>query len=134
MRQRWLLMGWLAAIAACTSEKLVTSPIDDVLTDGKAVFRFDTFGDEAFWTDTLRMHQVVQGVSPKTALAVGLKVDVAALPGALVSQLSAGQVDLDAPATTVALLKLNAVVGVQASVDGNNTITRFGVTCALCHS
>ena len=50
MRPRWLLMGWLAAIAACTSEKLVTSPIDDVLTDGKAVFRFDTFGDEAFWT------------------------------------------------------------------------------------
>src|SRR3989440_12669320 len=86
MRQRWLLMGWLAAIAACTSEKLVTSPIDDVLTDGKTVFRFDTFGDEAFWTDTLKMHQVVQGISPKTALGVGLKVDVDALPAGLVSR------------------------------------------------
>src|SRR2546426_773927 len=95
MRQRWLLMGWLAAIAACTSEKLVTSPIDDVLTDGKAVFRFDTFGDEAFWTDTLKMHQVVQGISPKTALGVGLKVDLDALPAGLVSQLKAGQVNLD---------------------------------------
>src|SRR6266513_706683 len=134
MRQRWLLMGWLAAIAACRSEKLVTSPIDGVLTDGKAVFRFDTFGDEAFWTDTLKMHQVVQGISPKTALGVGLKVDVDALPAGLVSQLKAGQVNLDDPATTVVLLSLNAVVGVQATVDATNTITRFGVTCALCHS
>jgi len=134
MRPRWLLMGWLAAIAACTSEKLVTSPIDDVLTDGKAVFRFDTFGDEAFWTDTLKMHQVVQGISPKTALGVGLKVDLDALPAGLVSQLKAGQVNLDDPGTTVALLALNAVVGVQASVDATNTVTRFGVTCALCHS
>ena len=134
MRQRWLLMGWLAAIAACRSEKLVTSPIDGVLTDGKAVFRFDTFGDEAFWTDTLKMHQVVQGISPKTALGVGLKVDVDALPAGLVSQLKAGQVNLDDPATTVALLSLNAVVGVQATVDATKTITRFGVTCALCHS
>src|SRR2546423_7036546 len=134
MRQRWLLMGWLAAIAACTSEKLVTSPIDGVLTDGQHIFRFDTCGDEAFWTDTLKMHQVVQGISPKTALGVGLKVDVGALPAALVSQLKAGQVNLDDPATTVALLALNAVVGVQASVDATHTITRFGVTCALCHS
>ena len=134
MRQRWLLMGWLAAIAACRSEKLVTSPIDGVLTDGKAVFRFDTFGDEAFWTDTLKMHQVVQGISPKTALGVGLKVDVDALPAGLVSQLKAGQVNLDDPATTVVLLSLNAVVGVQATVDATKTITRFGVTCALCHS
>src|SRR3989442_12755094 len=130
MRHRWLL-ALIASVSAC-SESPTSSPIERTLLDGQHVFRFDTFGDEAFWTDTLRMHQVVQGVSPKTALAVGLKVDVAALPGALVSQLRAGQVDLDAPATTVALLKLNAVVGVQASVDGNNTITRFGVTCALC--
>jgi len=133
MTHRWPLAALLGCIFACT-ESTTSSPIERTLLDGQHVFRFDTFGDEAFWTDTLRMHQVVQGVSPKTALAVGLKVDVAALPGALVSQLRAGQVDLDAPATTVALLKLNAVVGVQASVDGNNTITRFGVTCALCHS
>src|SRR5437870_10255797 len=126
MRQRWLLATVLVSVVACT-ESPTSSPIERTLFDGQRIFRFDTFDDEAFWTDTLRMHQVVQGVSPKTALAVGLKVDVAALPGALVSQLSAGQVDLDAPATTVALLKLNAVVGVQASVDGNNTITRFGV-------
>src|SRR5205814_10495718 len=133
MRQRWLLMGWLAAIAACRSEKLVTSPIDGVLTDGKAVFRFDTFGDEAFWTDTLKMHQVVQGISPKTALGVGLKVDVDALPAGLVSQLKAGQANLDDPATTVTLLSLNAVVGVPATVASTKTIPRLRVTCPLCH-
>src|SRR2546423_14459777 len=124
MRQRWLLMGWLAAIAACTSEKLVTSPIDGVLTDGKAVFRFDTFGDEAFWTDTLKMHQVVQGISPKTALGVGLKVDVDALPAALVSQLQAGPGNLHDPATTVAPLPLHAVVRGPGRVDAAHTITR----------
>ena len=133
MRNRWLLTALLGCVAACT-ESPTNSPIERTLLDGQRVFRFDTFGDEAFWTDTLRMHQVVQGVSPKTALAVGLKVDVDALPRALVSQLMAGQVNLDDPAVTVALLKLNAVVGVQAGVDGTNTITRFGVTCALCHS
>src|SRR5256885_11937895 len=104
-----------------------------VLRD-QLISRFDTFGDEAFWTDTLKMHQVVQGVSPRPAPTVGLKVDVDALPSTLVAQLKAGQVNLADPATTVALLKLNAVVGVQATVNANDSITRFGVTCALCHS
>lgn len=97
--------------------------------DGQRIFRFDTFGDEQFWTDTLQLHKVVEtSVDPTTALKVGLKVDAEALPPGLL-----GQVDLTAPATTVALLKLNAVVGIQATVD-NNRITRLGVTCALCHS
>jgi cytochrome c5 len=133
MTPRLLAIALLTAFTACT-ESPTSSPIEQTLFDGRRVFRFDTFGDEAFWTDTLRMHQVVQGVSPRTALAVGLKVDVDALPPALVSQLQAGQVNLDDPAVTAALLKLNAVVGVQASVDAGNTITRFGITCALCHS
>jgi mono/diheme cytochrome c family protein len=98
--------------------------------DGQRIFRFDTFGNEQFWTDTLQMHKVVEtSVDPTTALKVGLKVDAEALPSGLL-----GQVDLKDPATTVALLKLNAVVGIQATVDGNNRITRLGVTCALCHS
>ncbi|HJS47112.1 MAG TPA: hypothetical protein VJ773_03895 [Gemmatimonadales bacterium] len=100
---------------------------------GQDIFRFDTFGDEAFWTDTLRMHEVIQaGVSPATALAVGLKVDAEAVP----AEVLAGA-DLDDPATTVALLKLNAVVGahgVVETIDGRDTLVSFGVTCALCHS
>jgi hypothetical protein len=111
-----------------------TAPSPQTLADGKQIFRFDTFGDETFWTDTLRMHEVVQGIPPTTALAVGLKVDADTLPPEVVQALQAGHVDLNDPATTVTLLKLGAIVGVRASVDANNRITQFGVTCALCHS
>lgn len=110
---------------------------DDVggLERGRQIFRFDTFGDETFWTDTLRMHQVIRSaVSPKTALSVGLKVDVAALPASLKQALAAGQVNLDDPAVTVALLKLRAVVGLMGEVDENNVLRRVGITCAICHS
>lgn len=100
------------------------------LANGQRVFRFDTFGDEQFWTDTLQMNQVVESaVDPTTALKVGLKVDADVLPPGILQK-----VDLKSPATTVALLKMNAVVGVQATVDANNHITRLGITCALCHS
>ena len=109
-----------------------------LVADGKEIFRFDTFGDEQYWTDTLRMHEVIQsGVSPATALSVGLKVDVDALPEAVKTALANGDVDLTDPATTVALLKLNAVVGLKGQVEtmgGRDTLVRFGVTCALCHS
>lgn len=105
-----------------------SSPV--LIAEGKRVFRFDTFGNEQLWTDKLRLHEVVeQNVDPTTALAVGLKVDAEVLPPGILEQ-----VDLKSPATTVALLKMNAVVGLQASVDANNHITKLGVTCALCHS
>lgn len=105
-----------------------------VLAEGRQIFRFDTFGDETFWTDTLRLHEVVETVSPTTALAVGLKVDADTLPAAVLQAIQAGQVDLNDPATTVTLLKLGAVVGLIATVDENNHITKLGTTCALCHS
>ena len=105
-----------------------TSPA--LVAEGQKIFRFDTFGDEQVWTDTLRLHEVVEkNVDPTTALKVGLKVDADVLPTGILEQ-----VDLKSPATTVALLKMNAVVGLQATVDANNHITRLGVTCALCHS
>src|SRR5918997_1475102 len=85
--------------------------------DGQAIFRFDTFGDEQLWTDVLRMHEVIPTVNPVTALAVGLKVDVDALPDPVVAALRAGEVDLTNPAVTVELLRLNAVVGVKGSVN-----------------
>jgi len=102
--------------------------------DGQAIFRYDTFGDEQLWTDTLRMHEAVATVSPETALAVGIKVDVDALPQSVIAALKAGQVDLQDPAVTLALLKANAVVGLQGTVDEAGTLTRVGITCALCHS
>jgi len=100
------------------------------IADGQRVFRFETFGDEKVWTDTLHLNEVVEkNVDPTTALSVGLKVDADALPAGILQT-----VDLKSPATTVALLKMNAVVGLQATVDANNHITQLGVTCALCHS
>ena len=102
--------------------------------EGQAIFRFDTFGDEQLWTDVLRMHEVIPAVDPATALAVGLKVDVDALPAQVVDAIRAGQVDLTNPAVTVELIRLNAVVGVKGSVNEAGQLTRVGITCALCHS
>jgi hypothetical protein len=102
--------------------------------EGQAIFRFDTFGDEQLWTDVLRMHDVISAVGPATALAVGLKVDVDALPPGVIAALRAGTVNLKDPAVTIELLRLNAVVGVKGSVDGAGQLTTVGVTCALCHS
>ena len=101
---------------------------------GQAIFRYDTFGDEQLWTDVLRMHEVVATVSPAAALAVGLKVDVDALPRQLIAALRARQVDLNDPAVTVELLRLNAVLGVQGKVSSTGQLTSLGITCALCHS
>jgi hypothetical protein len=114
------------------------------LAEGRQIFRFDTFGDEAFWGDALRLHEAIAGaanagvgtgVSPETALAVGLKVDVDALPHELRNALRKGRVDLTNPATTLALLKLDAVVGVRGFFDDSGQRLRsVGITCALCHS
>lgn len=111
--------------------------------DGQQIFRYDTFGDEAFWGDALKLHLAVAGeknggvgpgVSPRTAFLVGLKVDVAALPKALQAKLRAGRIDLDDPATTLALLKLNAVLGVTGFFDPAGRLASMGIQCALCHS
>jgi len=125
--------------AACGSDK-PTDPgkIPAVIDEGQQIFRFETFGDESQWTDTLRMHEVIAAaVDPTTALSVGLKVDAEALPPAVVAGVQDGSVDLKSPATTVALLKLNAVVGIRGTVSsegGVDKLTRVGITCALCHS
>jgi hypothetical protein len=101
---------------------------------GRAIFRFDTFGDEQLWTGVLRMHEPIATLSPQQALAVGLKVDLDALPPAVVAALKAGQVDLTDPAVTRTLLRANAVVGVKGRVDAAGALTSVGITCALCHS
>jgi hypothetical protein len=114
-----------------------------MLEEGKKTFRYATFGSEAFWGDALQLHKAIAGeknggvgpgVSPKTALSVGLKVDADALPPALKKKLAAGKVDLDDPATTIALLKLNAVVGVTAFASPDGSVKSMGIQCAFCHS
>jgi mono/diheme cytochrome c family protein len=113
----------------------VALPRAQSTTDGQAIFRYDTFGDEQLWTDFLQMQHVISQVSPATALSVGLKVDADALPATVIDALKSGQVDLGDPAVTVQLLKLNAVVGVIGKVAGaNNNLATVGITCALCHS
>jgi hypothetical protein len=105
---------------------------------GQEVFRYHTFGDEQLWTDRLRMHEVIESsIDPVTALGLGLKVDVEALPESVRAAIAEGSADLTDPATTVALIQLNAVVGVVGkveTVDGRQRLTEVGVTCALCHS
>ena len=115
-----------------------SAPDAQLVAQGKDIFRFDTFGDESFWTDTLRMHTVIESaVDPITALSVGLKVDSDSLPPSVVQGIQSGAISLKDPATTVALLKLNAVVGVRGivtTVGGKDTLIKVGITCALCHS
>jgi mono/diheme cytochrome c family protein len=140
-----MLFGVAVAGVFAACDDAGTSPLDQpqvldptLVAQGKDIFRFNTFEDERYWTDTLRMHEVVQtGVSPATALAVGLKVDVDSLPSAVRTALANGQVNLNSPATTVTLLKLGAVVGLKGTVqtvNGRDTLTQLGITCALCHS
>lgn len=116
---------------------------DSQIQKGMRTFRFDTFGDEAWWGDTLRLHEAIEGakfggtgpgISPATALSLGLKVDLDALPPALVQQLKKGKVDLNDPAVTLALLKLNAVLGVTGHLQSDGSLRSVGIQCALCHS
>lgn len=129
-----LLCLLLAGAAGCGGGGRVDAAL---VAEGKQTFRHDTFGDETKWTDALHMEQVVATVDPTTALSVGLKVDAEALPPEVVAGIRSGAVSLTDPATTVALLKLDAVLGLEGTVEdvgGTDTLTRLGVTCALCHS
>jgi cytochrome c5 len=135
----WGVAGLAAAvISACGGNDDSAAEQAALVAQGQHIFRFDTFGDETQWTDTLRMHEVIStAVDPATALSVGLKVDADALPAAVVTGIKDGSVDLKSPETTVALLKLDAVLGLKGTVvtiSGKDTLTRVGVTCSLCHS
>lgn len=159
----WKLFGVISLVLFCflafarqneslqEQESGTAAPFDSVVhsnsersfAQGKQTFRFDTFGDEAFWGDTLHLHQAIEGaklggvgpgVSPITALNVGLKVDVDALPASLVEALKEGKVNLNDPATTLALLKLNSVLGLTGHFNSQGQLSSIGIQCALCHS
>jgi hypothetical protein len=141
---RLSLLTLVVSLFACTEQRFIAEqnrsaatlearragrPLE-VPTNGQFIFRHWTFGDEPFWTDTLHLNEVVEtGVSPATALAVGLKVDAEQLPPGLLAS-----ADLASPATTVELLRLNAIVGLEGQVSADKHLTRLGITCALCHS
>lgn len=155
------LRGIIASALAIIALLLITTPvgsriakllnfdkqIDDhaeqLLAEGRQTFRFDTFGDEAFWGGMLQLHQAIQGtqfggvgdgLSPVEALTLGLKVDVDALPKNLVKQVQHGKVDLNDPAVTLVLLRHDAVLGVKGFFNEDNSLNSVGITCALCHS
>lgn len=124
-------------------DRQIDSNVEQMMEEGRDIFRNDTFGDEAFWGDLLQIHKAIAGaglggigpgVSPKTALAVGLKVDFDALPNSLVKDLQKGRINLDDPATTIALLRLDAVVGLKGFFNPDGGLGSVGISCALCHS
>jgi hypothetical protein len=124
-------------------DRAIITNVRQLVEEGRQTFRFDTFGDESFWGDALQLHQAIKGaklggvdpgLSPNAALGLGLKVDVDVLPPVLVNQLRTGEVDLDDPATTVALLKLKAVVGLTGFFDSAGNLQSVGIQCSLCHS
>ena len=125
------------------NDRAIEANAKKMLEEGRRIFRFDTFGSETFWGDALQLHKAItgeknggvgDGLSPKTALSVGLKVDADALPTELVTKMRAGKVDLGDPATTVALLKFDAVVGVKGFFDQKGNLKSVGLRCAVCHS
>ncbi|HJU60625.1 MAG TPA: hypothetical protein VJ864_01150 [Candidatus Binatia bacterium] len=124
-------------------DRAIITNARQLVEEGRQTFRFDTFGDESFWGDALQLHQAIKGaklggvgpgLSPNAALGLGLKLDVDLLPPAVTNQLRTGKVNLDDPATTVALLKLNAVVGLTGFFDSAGNLQSIGIQCSLCHS
>jgi hypothetical protein len=134
----------IASVSRSTTKQSFAAapPSSRFVARGRQIFRFDTFGDQAFWGGALQLHRALAGsknggvgpgVSPKTALSVGLKVDSTAIPRRVAAAIKAGKVDLDDPKVTLTLLKLKAVVGVRGFFRGNR-LTSVGLTCAVCHS
>jgi hypothetical protein len=106
----------------------------EMITQGRQIFRFDTFGDEAFWGDSLKLHQTINHLAPSQALQLGLKIDSEALPSAVIDAIKKGTVNLHDPTVTLLLIKLNAVLGVKGFFNENGTLKSVGLTCAVCHS
>jgi cytochrome c5 len=143
-----VLFVFVVMLAQCVKHHDDSHDMEDVpnpalVKEGKKIFRFDTFGDEDFWSGLLHIDKAIagaknggfgSGVSPKTALAVGLKVDAEAIPADVVAAIKSGAVNLDDPASTIALLKLNAVVGLKGNFNATGKLNSVGITCAVCHS
>jgi hypothetical protein len=130
-------------VAAVTPEDPISANAKRMIEEGRQIFRYETFGDEAYWSTALQLDKAIAGaknggvgagLSPKAALAAGLKVDMDAIPADVAAAIKAGKVNLDDPAVTLTLLQLNAVVGVKGTFDNNKKLLSIGLTCASCHS
>jgi hypothetical protein len=130
-------------VAAVTPEDPISANAKRMIEEGRQIFRYETFGDEAYWSTALQLDKAIAGaknggvgagLSPKAALAAGLKVDMDAIPADVAAAIKAGKVNLDDPAVTLTLLQLNAVVGVKGTFDNNKKFLSIGLTCASCHS
>src|SRR5207302_2649041 len=138
-----LVNGTRTALSSSRAEPtLSAAERESLVVRGRQIFRYDTFGDQTFWGGALQLHKAIEGkalggvgsgVSPKVALAVGLKVDSAKIPRPVTAAIRAKKVNLNSPKTTLALLKLNAVVGVRGFFNGGR-LSSVGITCAVCHS
>ena len=124
-------------------EDAVAANATKMVEEGRETFRFETFGDESFWTDALQLNKAIAGskhggvgagLSPKAALAAGLKVDMDVIPTDVADGIKSGKVNLDDPAVTMTLLQINAVVGVKGTFDAQKNLVSIGLTCASCHS
>jgi hypothetical protein len=104
-----------------------------LLGEGRDTFRNDTFGDEAFWGDTLHLHEALATLTPAQVLSLGVKVDSQALPHNTIAALRSGRLNVNDPGVTLELLRADAVVGVKGVFTGS-TLSSVGITCALCHS
>ncbi len=132
-----------SAAAPGTFDAVIEQHQGDLFNLGRQIFRGDTFGDERFWSDTLKLHQAIggarfggvgPGVSPATALAVGLKLDVDAIPRNVLSAIANKAIDLNDPANTLALINAKAVLGIVPVGGSGGQPQTFGLTCAFCHS
>jgi len=150
----WIVLGLFVSLGVVgygerdrdrdkTFDDVVRKNAERMLEEGRRIFRFDTFGDEAFWSGALKLHQAIAGernggvgpgVSPATALAAGLKVDAEALPDDVLKAIRRGRVNLNDPAVTLALLDLNAVVGLTGRRGPDGRLATVGIQCSLCHS
>src|SRR5512140_2015526 len=137
-----LTPGLVSAAPNAMLDRALVDRMEQIIQQGQQTFRFDTFGDEDFWGGTLMLNQAIEGsanggvgpgLSPATALGLGLKVDLQALPPSLVQQIKRGQVDLNDPNVTLSLIRLDAVLGVKGVFSGSS-LSSMGITCALCHS
>ena len=151
-RRKWMMGAAVTVIfALLLALGLLTLPTESIAVDiapndtvaqyaqqmvgeGRQIFRYDTFGDEVFWGDTLKLHEAIAQLSPNKVLALGLKVDSDALPADLIKAIRRGEVDLDDPANTLLLLQLKAVVGVTGFFRPDGNLKSIGINCALCHS